>query len=232
MNIFKTIARILFFRFTCEEMGQLSTKHLAAGIAGTWLVGMGRYWDDPGASVLQHLGLGSVIYIFVLAFLVWLIVKPLKVNGWNYTIVLTFISLTSFPAILYAIPVERFFPITTANTINVWFLAVVAVWRLLLLYFFLKRFAGLVSGEVLTITLMPICLIIATLTFLNLHRVVFNIMGGIRTQTAHDDSYMVLIVLTAGSVILIGPLLIAYGVIIYLRNKKLKHIDKKPCQLL
>jgi len=183
---------------------------------------MGRYWDDKGASLLQHLGFGSVIYIFILAGFIWLILKPFFIDNWNYFTVLTFISLTSFPAILYAIPVERFFSIEIANTTNVWFLLIVAVWRLGLLYYFLKHFTKLGTGDILTVTLMPICLIISVLTVLNLHRVVFNIMGGIRNPSPHEGAYLVLMLLTGLSAIMTPILLIAYGVGIYERYKTRK----------
>ncbi len=203
-------------------MLQLNSRHFIAGLIGTWVVGMGRYWDDKGASLLQQLGLGSVIYIFILAGFIWLILKPFLIDKWTYFIVLTFIGLTSFPAIFYAIPVERFFSIQTANTMNVWFLAIVAAWRLGLLYYFLKHFTKLSAGNIITVTLMPICLIISVLTMLNLHRVVFEIMGGIREPTPHDSSYFVLMLLTGISAILTLPLLIAYAVGIYFR-----HLERK-----
>lgn len=136
MNVIETIFRLLTFRITREEILNFNKNHFIAGLLGTWIVGVGRYWNDDGASLLLHLGLGSVIYIFVLAAFIWLILKPFYIDHWNYFIVVTFIGLTSFPAILYAIPVERLFTIQTANTINVWFLAIVAAWRLGLLYFF------------------------------------------------------------------------------------------------
>lgn len=215
MKVFNTIIRLLIFKLTREEMLQFNKLHFIAGLIGTWIVGMGRYWDDNGASLLQYLGLGSVIYIFVLAGFIWLILKPFQVDNWNYSTVLTFIGLTSFPAIFYAIPVERFFSIQTANSMNVWFLAIVAAWRLGLLYYFLKHFTKLSAGNILTVTLMPICLIISTLTVLNLHRVVFEIMGGVRNPTPHDSSYLILMLLTGISMILTLPLLIAYGVGIY-----------------
>jgi len=208
MSIFRTIIRLLFLKLTKEEMLSFTNGHFIAGLIGTWVVGMGRYWDDPGAKLLQHLGLGSVIYIFVLAFFIWIIVKPYLVENWNYFTVLTFISLTSFPAIFYAIPVERFVTMETANTINVWFLAIVAFWRLILLYYFIHHFTRLSILDILTITFMPICVIITALTMLNLHRVVFNIMGGLRSATPHDSAYEVLIFLTIGSMILVIPLLI------------------------
>ena len=205
-----TISRLLFFRISRNDLLSLRKEHLMAGLVGTWIAGMGRYWDDPGARLLQKMGLGSVIYIFVLAALIWVIVKPYRIRDWSYFRVLTFISLTSFPAILYAIPVERFYSIETANRVNVWFLAVVASWRLGLLFFFLRRITGLGVGNILTITLLPICVIISTLTVLNLHRAVFNIMGGIRNPSPHDGAYAVLIMLTGVSLILVLPLLALY----------------------
>jgi hypothetical protein len=223
MELLNTLIRLLTFKLAREEMLQFTKKHFYLGLIGTWIVGMGRYWDDPGASLLQHLGLGSVIYIFLLALFIWLILLPFKIEKWSYFIVLTFIALTSFPAIFYAIPVEQFMSLATANTINVWFLAVVAAWRLALLYFFLKRFTKLGIGSIITVTLMPICLIISVLTMLNLHRVVFNIMGGVRNPTPHDASYLVLMILTVVSLALSIPLLIAYCAIIYNRRKGLKN---------
>jgi len=220
MAVINYIIRLLTFKLTREEMLNFNNGHLIAGVIGTWIVGMGRYWDDPKASLLQHLGLGSVIYIFILAAFIWLILLPFKIEKWSYKSVLTFIALTSFPAIFYAIPVERYFSIATANTMNVWFLAIVALWRLCLLYYFLKHFTQLSVGNIMTVTLMPICLIISTLTALNLHKVVFDIMGGYREPTAHDGAYGVLMFLTVISVILTIPLLIAYGVGINNRQNK------------
>jgi hypothetical protein len=224
MGLFSTLIRLLTFRLTREEMLQFNKKHFILGLIGTWIVGIGRYWDDSGASLLQHLGLGSVIYIFVMALLVWAILLPFKVPNWNYFMVLTFIGLTSFPAIFYAIPVEKFLSIETANTINVWFLAIVAAWRLALFYYFLKHFTRLGKFNILTVTLMPICIVISILTLLNLHRVVFNIMGGVRNPTPHDGSYAVLMVLTGLSLILSIPLLTSYGMAIY-NSRKERNLD-------
>lgn len=220
MSIFKIITNLLSFKTTRDEMLQFKRSHFIAGLIGTWIVGMGRYWDDPEAGILQHLGLGSVIYIFLLAAFIWIILLPFKIKKWRYFTVATFIGLTSFPAIFYAIPVERFFDLQTSNRMNVLFLAIVAAWRLALLYFFLKRFCQLETWKIVTVTLMPICLIIATLTVLNLHRVVFAVMGGLREPNSYDSSYTVLVLLTGASLILVIPLLIAYGVGIYQSRKK------------
>jgi hypothetical protein len=224
MKTAQTILRLLTFKITREEILNFNRTHFIAGLVGTWIVGMGRYWDDKEASLLQHLGMGSVVYIFILAGFIWLLLKPFLIDHWNYFTVVTFIGLTSFPAIFYAIPVERFFPIEDANMINIWFLLVVASWRLGLLYYFLKRFTKLGIGNIVTVTLLPICLIITTLTVLNLHRVVFDIMGGNRNPTPHDGAYTVLLILTGLSAILTLPLLVAYGMGIYNRRKeRMKH---------
>ncbi len=214
MDIIRYIYRLLTFDLTRDEMLRFNYKHLTAGIIGTWVVGMGRYWDDPQASLAQHLGLGSVIYIFLLAAFIWIILLPFRVEGWQYSVVLTFIALTSFPAIFYAIPVERLYPVRTSNNINVWFLAIVALWRLFLLYYFLREFTNLSAGNIAIVTLMPICLIISALTALNLHRAVFDIMGGNRNSTPHDGAYAVLTFLTLISALLIIPLLLAYCIAI------------------
>jgi hypothetical protein len=218
----KTIGRLLILRITREEILQFNWKYFIVGLIGTWIVGIGRYWDDEGATTLQHFGLGSVIYIFLLALFIWLIIKPFLIAKWSYFTVLTFISLTSFPAIFYAIPVERFYSLDTANSMNVWFLAIVAVWRLCMLYYFLKVFTRLSVNNIIIVTLMPICLIITTLTILNLHRVVFDMMGGRRNTTPHDDAYGVLVFLTGISAILTLPLLIAYVVGIYNSRQRKK----------
>lgn len=226
MGLLHTIFRLLACKLRREEILQFNKTHFIAGFIGTWIVGMGRYWDDNNASILQHLGLGSVIYIFILSSFIWLIVKPFYVDNWNYFIVLTFIGLTSFPAIFYAIPVEKFFSIETANGINAWFLAIVAAWRLALLYYFLKHFTRLSIGNITTITLMPVCLIITTLFALNLHHVVFEMMGGIRNPSPHDSSYLVLMLLTGISALLTLPLIIVYVIGIYNRIQERKIKEK------
>jgi len=207
----RTVIRLLTFRISRDEFLQFNKTHLAVGVVATWIVGIGRWWDDPGARLLQHLGAGSLIYIFLLALLLWLIIWPLKPERWSYRHVLTFVSLTSFPAILYAIPVESFVSMATARTLNVWFLAVVAAWRVALLFFYLKRYARLPAFSIVVAALLPITFIIVSLTMLNLERAVFEVMGGLRgAGTANDDAYGVLLMLTLISGFLFIPLLLCY----------------------
>jgi len=88
----KTAFRILTFRATREEFQGLNRKHLTLGLVMTWLVGIGRWWEDPRANWLQHLGFGSVVYIFALALFLRLILWPLTTEPWTYFNVLTFVS--------------------------------------------------------------------------------------------------------------------------------------------
>jgi hypothetical protein len=63
-NVFSAMGRLLAFRLTQKEFQEFSGRHLVLGLVCAWLVGMERYWDDPGAHILQCLGIGSVIYCF------------------------------------------------------------------------------------------------------------------------------------------------------------------------
>lgn len=205
-----TMLRLLFFRASREELVGVGWRHLALGLFCTWLVGMGRYWDNPRVGLLQHLGVGSVIYIFILSLFLWLVIWPLRPRNWTYFKVLTFISLVSPPAVLYAIPVEKFTGLEFANTINAWLLAIVATWRVSLLIFYLRRSGQLKWLPTIVATCLPLTIIVVGLAMLNLERVVFNFMGGIHDTSANDSAYGVLFLLSLLSVALFVPLLICY----------------------
>lgn len=204
--------RLLTFRLPRERLNNLTLRHLAIGMVLTWLVGMGRYWDDPGAHLGQHLGLGSVVYVFVLSGILWAAFKPIAPDRVRYTDLAKFISLTAAPALLYAIPVERFLPLEDAIEANVWFLLVVAVWRVALLVFFMLRGLGFRWFEALFAGLLPLVAIVVALTALNLERAVFEIMGGLgpKAQTANDGAYQALFSLTLLSMMAAPVLLLGY----------------------
>lgn len=214
MSPLAAIFRTLTFRGTAKALGELENAHLAAGLACTWVVGMGRWWDDPKASLLQHLGLGSVAYAFVLAALLWLVVLPLAPRQLSYRTSLTFVVLTSPPAILYAIPVERWMDMRSAGQVNLWFLALVATWRVALLLRFFASVPGVGAVKGSIAALLPLAAIVTALTALNLHRVVFSLMGGIAEadRTAHDAAYGVLVLLTLLASMAFPVLLVAYAI--------------------
>jgi hypothetical protein len=210
-GVLAATARLLSFRLTAEEFAALGWRHLGFGLFCTWLVGVGRWWDDPGARVLQHLGVGSLIYIFVLALLLWLVARPLKARSWSYLRVLTFVALTSPPAALYAVPVERFYGMETARVLNVLFLALVASWRVALLVFYLRRHAGLGARAAWVAAFLPLTAVVVALRVLNLERAAFATMGGLRGEpSAGDAAYDLLGCLTGLALLLLIPLLIAY----------------------
>ena len=153
-------ARLLTFRRPSPAIQTEWKLFLAFGLCMTWLAGMGRYWDNPRAEMWQQLGLGSLIYVFVLALLIWALVAPLRPRNWSYRNVLLFITLTAPPALLYAVPVEQFMPPGMARATNAWFLAVVAAWRVALLVIFLARIARLTAGVVVVATLLPLSMIV------------------------------------------------------------------------
>lgn len=123
-----TWLRYLFLRLSAEELRVVPWRvYLGPALVVTWLAGMGRYWDHPSASGFQMLGIGSVVYVFVLALVLCIVGGSLGARNWNYPTVVTLVALTSPPALLYAIPVERWMPMVQAQQTNVWFLAIYLV---------------------------------------------------------------------------------------------------------
>jgi hypothetical protein len=140
------------------------------------------------------------------------VVKPLRIERWRYRDVLTFVMLTSPPALLYAIPVEMLTDLETATQINVVFLAIVAIWRIALWLFYLMRGHGMPAFAAVVCELLPLCLIVVGLLMLNLERATFDLMGGMR-HTAKDGAYMVVWCLSLLAIVLFVPLLVSWGVL-------------------
>jgi len=210
--------RFLTFRSVSPAVQTNWSAFLALGLFFTWLAGIGRYWDNPRARLWQHLGLGSVAYVFVLALIIWVLLAPLRPKHWSYRNVLLFITLTAPPALLYAIPVEKFMSTDSAVSANIWLLAIVAAWRVALYAAFLRRTAQLPIGAVVVATLLPLAIIVVTLSALNLEHVVFNLMGGIRqdAQSGNDGAYIVVVTLSVISILLAPLLAIAYIIYVFL----------------
>ena len=187
----------------------------------TWLAGIGRYWDHPSAEVWQYLGAGSVIYIFCLSTLLYLIVWPLRPSNWMFRGVLLFVGLTSLPALLYAIPVERVVDLKAAQSINAWFLGIVALWRVALLFRYLTASTKLHWFIVTTVAVLLLSGIVVALTLLNLEHVVFDLMAGIRDEDAspNDAAYLVVLGLAFISMWAFPVALILYLVAIIHRQQ-------------
>lgn len=219
--------RFLTFRQPSRDLREHWKAYLGFGLVFTWLAGIGRYWDNPRAHLWQHLGLGSVAYVFVLALILWGLLAPLRPKSWSYRNVLLFVALTSPPALLYAIPVERFLSMDHARAANAWFLALVALWRVALYSTFLKRVAGLTKGGLFVGTLLPLVLIVVALAALNLEHVVFELMSGIHEsdQSANDNAYGVVVALAFFSFLAAPFLLLGYFLAIYFAWRQKSRVE-------
>ena len=112
---------------------------------------------------------------------------------------------------------ERFISADAARACNAWFLAIVAAWRVALLAQFLTHTSGLRWWATVVGTLLPIALIVVTLTTLNLEHVVYDIMSGIRPEdrSANDGAYEVVGAMGILSILATPILLIGYGVAVW-----------------
>lgn len=192
-TILKDEVRFLTFRSPSVMIREHPAAYLAFGLLATWAAGMGRYWDSVGATVFQHLGLTSVAYALVFAMALWLLAAPLGPKNWTYRNVLLFVTLTSPPALLYAIPVELWQP-GYALAINSGFLAIVAAWRVGLLFVFLKRFAALGTSAAFVATLLPIVLMVDFVFFMGIGDAVYTTMAGLQDPDAEGESIRLSIV--------------------------------------
>ena len=213
-EILKTTARFVFFRSTSNELAAWGKYHLAVGLLLVWLAGIGRHWDDEKAGFLQSLGAGSLVYVFVLAAYLWLMIWPLRPRDWSYMRVLTAICLTAPPAFLYAIPIERWMEIETSQIANLWALGIVALWRVALFVFFAMRGGQMSFARSLVGVLFSLCPIVFLLGLMGLASTIADGMAGTRApestplQTVSGFAFSI-----AG--VSFMPLLAAYGYLIW-----------------
>lgn len=219
LSIANAQLRILTLRFSSEDLAGLGTRHLVYGLLVTWAVGIGRYWDHPDPYLVQSLGAGSLVLMGALGLLLYSILWPLRPRDWSLFQLYVFLSLTALPAILYAIPVERFLEIRTAQQVNVGFLAIVAVWRVAMLGRYLAKRTDLSGWILATALLLPLVLILVALTALNLEKAVFTVMAGARepVPTPGDRAYLYIVLLTGASFVIAPLLVAAYGLAVWLR---------------
>lgn len=223
--------RILTLRASGEQLLALNRQDLVFGLLCCWVVGIGRWWDDPHANLILHTGIVSVLYPFVLGTLLWLFMWPLRPGKWSYIRLVTYISMTAPPAILYAIPVEQFFAIKTAMDINAWFLVVVALWRLTMLLTYTIKATDLGVLESIAGSYGPIFAIVLILTELNLHKVVFDVMMGARQSPDNFEAggFQVLLLLGLLMSVAAIPFLLFYvGLAILAWVKKARKQATEP----
>lgn len=214
------LAKLILFRLDAEGYRELGRREAVFGLVCAWIAGIGRYWDHPSAGWAQKSGLGSVVYVFALSALIWLMLKPLRANRQNYITICAAVGLTSPLAWLYALPVERWFDVGTAISLNMWFLAIVALWRVGLLGRFFMRSAGCSPWRTIVLTLLPLCSIVMSLSALNLEHAVFELMAGIGREDpleqVIDARYGFLFFLTVIASFAVLPLVLSYAWMVFL----------------
>lgn len=215
--------RLLTFRASPKELMEVDYRHFWFGLLCTWVVGMGRSWDDPEANIAQSWGVGSLAYVFALSLLLWATVKPLSPSRITYFQVLTFVCLVSPPALLYAIPVERFTTIEVARTLNVLLLCIVATWRVALLEFYLRKGVGLRPDERWVSIWLALAIILTPITLYNVQNSMMSAMGGLREgQTLTEPTTAVLNWIGSLAMLAGVPLLIHHRILAIRRKAESK----------
>lgn len=184
----RDLGHFLTFRATPEMYDRIGVEHAVLGFTTTWLVGIARNWDYPDAPYVARAGLGSLAYIFVLALVLFVMAWPISYEKRNYWHVLTAISMTAGPGLVYGIPVEMFMSVEGAQGANLIFLLIVAAWRVALASHYLFR--GCQNGirEVLAILLLPISLIVIALVSTGRAGYVMQFMGGLRRDQSAPNA--------------------------------------------
>lgn len=180
--------RLLTFGKAMNTRPESWWPYLGYVVIVTWIVGMGRYWDSPDAHLAQTLGIGSLAYLFVMSALLWVVIAPIAKRSVTYIMVLIFVGMTAAPAILYAIPVEKFMTIDDAAGVNYFFLLIVATWRVALLFVFCRMAARLSYWGTLTAVLLPLTGIMILLAMFSLEHVTFDLMSGMRVNETYPRS--------------------------------------------
>lgn len=108
---------------------------------------------------------------------------------------------------------------------NVWFLAVVATWRLGLYWRYLKLVPEAPALGKITAGVLPVAAIIFALAMLNLEHAVFAVMGGVSERTAHDGSFAVVATLAILSFVSTPFLLLLWAAAIAQARRRRQEIE-------
>lgn len=220
----RTILRILTFRAAREELKENVAALLVTALIITWIVGIGRWWDDPrDLPIFVRMGVGSVLYVFGMAAILWVTFAPFVAEKLGARHFVAFVASTSLPGLVYAVPIEQWTDLDTAATYNVFALLFVSVYRVSLLLWFCRRVNKLNWTESVVVTFLPISVIAFALTALGHAASVMDIMGGLRDRMSKSDMEMIVGLIGCLSIVL-GPILIIIYIAMashaqYLRKK-------------
>lgn len=214
------LRRTLTLSLEPSAVARFGRTHLAVALALVWIAGMGRHWDDERAGPWMRSGVFSIGYALALAMLLHLSSLALRPRFPSYFRTLVCVGFTAPPALLYALPVERWMEPEFAIDCNLGFLFVVACWRVLAWIAWLHRVQGLPIRMALTSAALPLAGIVSALALLNLHHVTIDTMSGIqRPRSPEHDSYEAVVVLSVIAV-LSSPIWLSIYVLDVVRCQK------------
>lgn len=179
----RTLFRILGFSAKREEIEANAAPLLIVALVITWIVGLGRWWDDPReVPIFVRMGFGSVLYVLSLAAALWMVAYPITLDRMGYRSFLAFVAATSLPGLVYAVPIEQLAGDNAASTYNLNALGFVSLYRVSLLVWFYWKILEIDFGNAVVATLLPISGIVLALTGMGHGARVMDIMGGLRDR--------------------------------------------------
>ncbi|MCA9047544.1 MAG: hypothetical protein KDA89_02380 [Planctomycetaceae bacterium] len=177
-----TLLRYLCFDRTAIDRIATCRNAIWAGVTFALLGAVARHYD--GADLMARpfyllLPLAASLTVATAVF-GFLKIFPYNVSDpLTYRQFVTYVWLTGPMAWLYAVPVERFLSARDAAAANLWFLAAVSVWRVMLI----SRVISVRNRTSFPAALVRVLLVADTFVLIGLFFTplpVFNIMGGIR----------------------------------------------------
>ncbi len=212
--IFTDLWKFLTFRADQKDYERFGLWHFAVGFCFTWMVGILRNWDFPEAPIWAKLGLGSLVYIFLLTSVMWVSNALQGYENLSFTRILTVISMTAPPAVIYGIPVEAFMSLEGAQYANLCFLCIVALWRVTLFVHFLCVAGGNFFGRAMLVVFAPICLIALGLLSTGRIKYTIDLMGGLNRQPSGPNDAADALLLTLGFLSVPGLLMAIVALIV------------------
>ena len=221
-----TMWKVLGFRLEREEYDRLGWRELALGLVLAWVVGYGRWWDRPDAvHALLRSGAISALIVVLLGLLLHVTLTPLSAGRARLLPTTAYVGLTSLPAALYALPLERWFELETARSLNLALLALVATWRVALYVRLAWEVARVRGLELLVVTLLPLSGVVFGLTVSGMLLGVFQLMAGNESSTTTAESrYEVILALGMASLVL-GPVLLITWLVLVARSRRAARRD-------
>ena len=177
------MADVLLLRIKTDRIRGFGWWHLFFGLAVTWLVGVGRWWDDPAADPVRLTGVGSIVYVLFLSTFIYLVARPMVSADAplkNYWRVIIAVTLTAAPAALYAFPIEQFGSPNLHLNYNTAALLIVSTWRVMMFYRLLREGGCMEKEQTWAVMLVVISVILGVLGFFGVLGAVANSMGGFR----------------------------------------------------